>query len=217
MYCTSKQCRSKSTLRETASGFFLALLLLGGCAGKPTQIMEPPSTSTQAETSTPAQTTAEDELEVYRQAITDLKEKQLDSAEAALAEITVKRPELAGPWVNMALVHIKKNNLAKAEDNLNRALERNPDMPQAFNLLGFIEKKKGNIIKAKEHYLHAISNKADYAIAHYNVALLYDIYLQDTPNAIKHYKHYLEITGAQDKETIAWVKELERSLARGSR
>jgi tetratricopeptide (TPR) repeat protein len=158
---------------------------------------------------------ADEEILRYRQAITYLNENQLDRAEEIFSSFINKRPELSGPRVNLALVLIRRNNLPKAQETLHQALQLNPQMPQALNLLGYIEKKNGNINKAKEHLTQALVVKSDYAIAHYNIALLYDIYFQDIRNAIKHYKQYLDLIGAEDQDTANWVNELERSLSRG--
>jgi Tfp pilus assembly protein PilF len=196
----------------------LAGLLLSGYVLWVTGCTSVPQQEANAPTGIPAAATqnlAADEIQRYREAITYLDENRLDRAEDLLADIISQRPELAGPRVNLALVQIKSNQLDKAEKTLRLALDRNPNMPQAYNLLGYIEKQRGNILKAKEDFQRAIEGKPDYAIAHYNIALLYDIYLQEIPNAIQHYKRYLELTGNEDKDTINWVGELERSLTRG--
>jgi tetratricopeptide (TPR) repeat protein len=196
----------------------LAGLLLSGYALWVTGCATVPQQQAGATTGIPAATTqnlAADEIQRYREAITYLNENRLDRAEELLADIISQRPELAGPRVNLALAQIKSNQLDKAEKTLRLALEHNPNMPQAYNLLGYIEKQRGNILKAKEDFQRAIEGKPDYAIAHYNVALLDDIYLQNIPGAIRHYKRYLELTGNEDKDTINWVGELERSLTRG--
>lgn len=197
----------------------LAGILLGGYALWLTGCASVPPEETSAPTGTPAvatQSLAADEIQRYREAITYLNENRLDRAEELLTGIITQRPEFAGPWVNLALVQIKNNQLDKAEQTLQRALERNPSMSQAYNLLGYVEKQRGHILKAKEHFQRAIAGKPDYAIAHYNIALLYDVYLQDIPSALQHYKQYLELTGNQDEDTINWVSELERSLTRGA-
>ncbi len=191
---------------------FPVVLLLAGCASAPPEESTPEKT----ETGAPAQSAVAEDIRLYRDALSALNDNQLERAEATLTTLISRRAELAGPWANLGLIYIRKNNLPKAEESLTHALERNPQMAQAYNLLGYIEKKKGNINKAKDYYLQAIANKPDYANAHYNVALLYDIYLQDVPSAIKHYKQYLVITNHQDKQTADWVIELENSLTRGA-
>lgn len=157
-----------------------------------------------------------DETELYRRAITALNNSQLDSAETELKKLTKTRSEFAGPWINLALIDIKKNDLESAHKNLNKALERNPKMAQVYNVRGFLELSRGNITKAGEDYRQAIALKEDYALAHYNYALIHDIYFQDMKIAVRHYKRYLDLTQNQDKKTADWVLELERNLAKGS-
>ena len=159
----------------------------------------------------------EEEIGLYRQAITALNNSQLDYAETELKKIAKKRPEFSGPWINLALIDIRRKNMENAEKNLVKALERNPKMSQAFNALGFIELSRSNYIKAADNYRKAFTIKDDYAIAHYNYALLHDIYLQDIQVATRHYRRYLALTKNPDKITEDWVLELERELAKGAK
>jgi tetratricopeptide (TPR) repeat protein len=193
---------------------FLIAILLSGCAVTPTQVPSKPQSTEATEAKT--QETAKEEIALYGKAISLLNDNQLDQSEQILQTLTTKRPELAGPWINLALINIKKNELDKAQLNINQALSRDPSLPQAFNMLGYIEKQKGNISKAVSDYQQAIEKKPDYAIAHYNLALLYDIYLQDIPDALEHYKRYQELTNNQDKKTADWITELEGLQKRGA-
>lgn len=185
-------------------------LLLLGCASAPSQ--QPAESKTNAK-STQAEANAE--IAMYAIAMADIQDNKLQKAQELLNKISEKHPELAGPWANQALIDIKNKDLTKARQHLDNALKRDPGMPQAYNLLGYLDKEDGKITKAIEDYNRAIAKKPDYAIAHYNLALLYDIYLQDIPNAIEHYKRYLVLTNNQDKRTADWVTELESSLKRG--
>lgn len=189
------------------------VIVLGGCATQPRQDAITP---TGTDSTGSLGVSAADETELYRRAITALNNSQLDLAEAELKKIAKSRSDLAGPWLNLALIDIKKKDLENAYKNLNKALERNPKMAQAFNMRGFLELARGNITKAVADYRQAITLKEDYALAHYNYALVHDIYFQDMKTAVQHYKRYLELTKSQDKKTADWVVELERNLAKGS-
>lgn len=161
------------------------------------------------------QTTTDSDLEKYGEAITLLGNGELDKAKTMLVEFTEQRPELAGPWANLGLISIKQNKLAEAESQLAKALQKNPDMPQALNLMGYIEKSRGNIIKARDYYIRAVEIKDNYALAHYNLALLYDIYIQDVNKAIEHYQKYLALIKDKDKRTAEWLDQLKASLKKG--
>lgn len=190
----------------------IAFLLLTGCVTHSPQDATTPKSGATGSLGV----TASDETELYRRAITALNNSQLDSAETELKKLTKNRSELAGPWINLALIDIKKNNLESAQKNMDKALELNPKMAQAYNVRGYLELSRGNVAKAAEDYRRAITLKEDYAVAHYNYALIHDIYFQDMKMAVHHYKRYLELTQNQDKKTADWVLELERNLAKGS-
>lgn len=191
---------------------FVALLVLAGCAGTPANNTV---LSANSQTGKSTQDAAKAEIALYGKAITYLNDKHYDQARTIFTTLMKKRPQLAGPWANLALIDITDNHLDQAKEKLDKAISLDPGMFQAYNLLGYLEKRKGNINKALGYYLKAIDTNPDYAIAHYNVALLYDIYFQDIPEAIKHYKRYLEINKNQDRKTADWVAELENTLKRG--
>ena len=151
-------------------------------------------------------------LQLYQQAITHLNNNELDKAEEILIEFSNKHPDLAGPAANLGLIQLKRNNIEQAEVLLNKALESNPKLPQALNLLGVVQQKKGNIKQAEKLYLQAIQEKNNYAIAHYNLALLYDIFLGKISTAIIHYQRYLELIDDQDRQTSNWLKELQYTM-----
>ncbi|HDH08408.1 MAG TPA: tetratricopeptide repeat protein [Gammaproteobacteria bacterium] len=187
----------------------LSLLSLSACSQHIGQEYDENSAQSEGFTSDP-----ESEIRLYQQAIMHLRDNDLDMAKDILVAFTKNRPELAGPWANLGLIKIKDNDLDAAEKLLKIAVEKNPKMAQAYNLLGFIENKRGNLQQAKRLYTQAIQHKHDYAVAHYNLALLYDIYYQETEKAIVHYQRYLELIEHSDQETIDWLNELKRSLER---
>ncbi len=189
----------------------LSLLLLSACSQHNGQKYEKNSAQSEDFTSNP-----ESEINLYQQAIIHLRDNDLDMAKDILVTFTKNRPELAGPWANLGLIKIKNNDLDAAEKLLEIAVEKNPKMAQAFNLLGFIANKRENLQQAKEFYIQAIQYKNDYAVAHYNLALLYDIYFQEIEKAIQHYQRYLELIEYNDQETIDWLDELKFSLQRNA-
>ena len=203
---------TKAYCRAGGSVLFAMVLsfALGGCAG----VQRGVTPAGNAAIDAGAAAVADQEIALFQRALASLNDAELDRAAAGFKELTQSRPGLAGPWVNLALIDIKKNDLAAAENHIAQALAHNPRMPQAYNLLGFIEVEKGDMAAALTHYRKAIALKNDYALAYFNMALLHDIYLHDIPVAIEHYKRYLELSGHQDKKTVEWLAELERTMAR---
>jgi tetratricopeptide (TPR) repeat protein len=180
------------------------LLSLVGCSTSPSNL-KPNANEDSA-------TISDTEIALYRQAITDLSNSDLDKAEANFLKMSRAKPNLAGPWANLALIYLKQQQYEKADNAIKSALEKNPSMPQALNLAGVMAEKEGRITEAQRFYEQAILNKPDYAIAHYNLALLFDIHLQDIARALVHYQRYQFLTGDTDKNTAMWIKELTFNL-----
>lgn len=158
---------------------------------------------------------SDSEVSRYKKAVALLNSDKLDAAKEIFLEFKSERPELAGPDANLAVIALKNNKPEEALALVKLALTKNPNFAQALNLLAYLEQVSGEIRSAEQHYKEAIKNKDDYAIAHYNIALLYDVYLQDIESAIPHYELYLKLTNNKDKSTADWLEQLKRTKENG--
>jgi len=194
----------------------ILLLLLGGCASGPSKApLALPATEKQDTKTDTHEPSVENLVTLYQDALTELNNNNLNKAEKYFLEVTQKHPDFAGPWANLALIYIKQEQYKKAEHYVQKSLEKNPEMAQALNTAGLIEEQKGNINKAKNYYEKAIEKKPDYTLAHYNLALLHDVYLQNIREAIKYYQQYLSLLDGKDEKTETWVEELKFNLTDG--
>ena len=160
-------------------------------------------------------TQSDAEIKQYSTAIALLNKQNFEEAKKIFVKFTEQRPELAGPYVNLAIIAVENNDSQEAFKLVNTALDKNPNLAQALNLLGFLEQEQGKILQAEKHYLDAIKNKSNYALAHYNIALLYDVYLQDINKAVIHYEKYMSLTNNKDKKTADWLEHLKSSKVNG--
>jgi len=191
--------------------YYIALLILCGCNST-----APPAPSVTVPTEATTNNSNElldSEISLYRRAIAQLGDNNLSAAQGSFEKMASKHPELAGPWANLSLIAIKQGDLASAKTFIDKALNKNPYMAQALNLAGNIATEQADVIAAKKYYHQAIDINKEYALAHYNLALLYDTYLQDIPNAISHYQKYLSFTKIKDPKTQQWVNELKLIIA----
>ncbi|MCW8901358.1 MAG: tetratricopeptide repeat protein [Gammaproteobacteria bacterium] len=182
--------------------------LLSSCASSPDTDNQTLSDSNPLEQS-------DSEISRYKEAITFLNSGKYDAAKEIFLELKSERPELAGPDANLAVIALKNNRPDKALELVKLALTKNPNLAQALNLLAYLEQLNGEIHLAEKHYKEAIKNKDDYAIAHYNIALLYDVYLQDIASAIPHYERYMTLTNNKDKATADWLEQLKNNKDKG--
>lgn len=154
---------------------------------------------------------SDSERNLYKNAITFLNNEKLDAAKEIFNELKSERPELAGPYANLAIIALRQKDSEHALKLVKLALTKNPKLAQALNLLAYLEQTKGEIQSAEKHYKEAIKNNNNYAIAHYNLALLYDVYLQDVKKAITHYERYMKLINNEDKKTADWLEQLIRT------
>lgn len=191
----------------------LAMLALGACGPKTAELR-------------PEQTSIEDAAPAEDQKVTrqQLKFEQGKSALAAgnhaqarrlFGEIIRANPELSGPYANLALIDFKKKKYQTALKQVNRAIELNPSQSQAYHLRAQILLQQGEIKKARDDYQQAIELNPRYLNAHYNLALLYDIYLQEIALAIDHYTIYLSLLGDRDEAIEEWINHLKGTLKNG--
>lgn len=189
----------------------LSITLLSACAqtAEKTSAM-PVEASTQGSI-----TVSKDDSETYEHGLIALNNNDDAKAEKIFNGFLEDKPELAGPYTNLALIYFKKKEYEKSLQFVNKALQRDPKQAQAYQLRAQIFVTQRKINDAKNDYLHAIELKPDYINAQYNLALLYDIYLQEIALAIKHYEIYLSLIKKPDVQTKEWMQHLKGTLANG--
>ena len=111
---------------------------------------------------------------------------------------------------NLAIAYRQLQQDDKAAESLQQALDIQPHPAAADNLSGILHRQGGKFKQAKAAYESALATNPDYALAHLNLGILYDIYLQKLPQAEKHYQRYQAITGNSDKQVSGWLIDLQR-------
>lgn len=155
-----------------------------------------------------------DEQKSYLEALEALKTENADKAIPPLARIANNHPEHLGVWINLANAYVTTAKINEAQSALARAKTLSPNLAEVYNLQGLIAASKGEYGNAEKSYLQAIQLRSNYPSAHYNLALLYDIYYQDIDKAVAHYDRYLELSDGTDKKTLGWVAELKQKIKR---
>ncbi|MCW8935136.1 MAG: tetratricopeptide repeat protein [Gammaproteobacteria bacterium] len=192
--------------------FITSALFLSACSQ---ENIKPADETTATDKTEQSRSISKASREKYRDGITALHNDDLSKAQRIFNEFIRNNPNLAGAYTNLALVHFKKKEYEKSLKQANKALELNPKQAQAHNLRAQLYVIDGKIHKAKDDYIKAIEVKPDYINAQYNLALLYDIYLQEISLAIKHYKIYMSLLKKPDETTKEWITHLQGTLKDG--
>ncbi len=147
----------------------------------------------------------------YRQARNYLSKEDYKRAERLLTKLAGKHTGHFGVHLNLATTLFRQGQLEQALAHCEAALSINGNIAQAYNLRGLIAVKNKQFQTAESKYQKAIALDKSYANAHYNLALLYDIYYQDIDKAYLSYQEYLRLV-PDDKITADWLEQLKFSL-----
>jgi tetratricopeptide (TPR) repeat protein len=145
----------------------------------------------------------------YSQALQMMKSNRLTDAELEFKQLAVAYPQFAGPQLNLGLLYLNASRLPEAEAAFKAALHTSPANPIAGDELGIVERKLGKFTEAEAAYLAAIAAEPNYAPAHLNLGVLYDLYLVEPQKALEQFERYIEMAG-ENKQVSGWVIELRK-------
>lgn len=119
-------------------------------------------------------------------------------------------PMLSGPRVNEGLIQLERDQFEAAKNAFEQALQANNANPYAHNGLGLTLREQGQFQQARQHYQQALELDPDYARAHFNLAVLSELYLQDLGLALNHFRRYQALQKEPDSQVANWIVDLER-------
>lgn len=141
-----------------------------------------------------------------------LKSNRTSEAQQQLLQLTQSNPELVAPWINLGLIELKANHFEAALTYFKQAVQHDASSAVAQNYLGMSYRNIGQFKQAEGAYQAAIAANADYALAYFNLGVLYDLYLQQPDLALQQYEHYQALQGTPDSKVASWIKELKARL-----
>ena len=153
----------------------------------------------------------------YIEGLTAARDGQPKQAIKLFASTINAHPDFSPAYINMGLQQLKLKQYEVAEKNLKKSIEINPENPVSFHYLGVIARLKGDFGTAKTRYLKAIDLDPDYAIAHLNLGILYDLYLYDLEPALDHYERYQSLSDKKDAKVSKWIIDIKRRIAKGKK
>jgi Flp pilus assembly protein TadD len=149
---------------------------------------------------------------MWEQATAAMASGDLLDAELRFKEFLLLYPDYPGAHVNLAIIHASNGNDAAVRESVDAALALDPNNPAALNQLGMLLRRNGNFLEAEAAYLKAVTSSPDYALAHYNLGVLNELYLQRFDVALQHFKTYQELVGG-DEQVEKWITDLTRRVA----
>lgn len=228
----------RSAERLLRAGLTVALCALAaGCAtvGEPLKAMQESVTATLAKVTAPAAPAAaaapeasasapgvvvapppEPEVPVapatqrtYDEARRALAAGRTQDAERGFKALVASNPELGGPHAQLGLMLRQAGKLPESAAEFELAVKANPKQPLYFNQLGISYRHQGQFAKAKQAYERAIELDAAYAAPQLNLAILYDLYLRDSQQALALYERYQTSSAGKDATVTKWIADLK--------
>ena len=137
-----------------------------------------------------------------------LREGDLAGASSSFTMLTEKHPSLSGPWVKLGEIAERQERFLEAIKHYKKAISVNRNNVNAYMALGLIQRKQGYFSDAFQTYLDALTVWKDFPEAHLNLAILYDLYLNNAEAAQKHYEAYHFLTGEKEEKVQKWLVEV---------
>lgn len=180
---------------------------------KPEPVTAPQTEAETASSGTPSEEVEQDPSdELFQKAMKNIKENNTDQAIEQFQQLVFLNPSYEHAFTNLGLIYLNDNEDEYAKNALLQAIEQDNNDSIAYNHLAIIERRKGSFKKSLFYYNKAINSNPDYANAHLNLGILFDLYLQDLSQALKHYKTYMDLTDHTDKKIEKWVIDIQRRI-----
>jgi tetratricopeptide (TPR) repeat protein len=153
-------------------------------------------------------------MAAYSAALAPLQAGDDAAAADALLAFSAEHPELAGPLLNLALLRMRQGDVAAAGELFTQANAVCTSCAPVWNGLGVLHRQQGQFSAAEQAYRKAIELDPGYALAYYNLAVLYDIYIQRPELALANYQQYLTLrSGQSDADVERWIADLQRRVS----
>ena len=153
---------------------------------------------------------------MFEQAVSVMASGDFLDAELRLKEFLLRYPGFPGAHVNLAIIHSNNGDDAAARAAIDAALGLDPHHAPALNQQGMLLRRNGKFVEAEAAYLKAVTASPGYALAHYNLGVLNELYLQRLNIALQHFERYQELAG-EDKQVGKWIADLRRRVAANQR
>lgn len=141
-----------------------------------------------------------------------MRNKQWALAESLLQKVIAENNKLSGAYLNLGLVLRAQKEDKRAEQAFNDAITANHTNLDAYNQLAILQREAGNFSGAETNYKKALSLWPFHPESHKNIAILYDLYMGKSAEALPHYEAYLQLLGGEDKQATSWIADLQRRL-----
>lgn len=150
---------------------------------------------------------------LFTQALEAMAASDTAVATALLLDITERKPNLAGPWVNLSILAEQQGDMESASQYLATALEKNPNNCDALAREGVEHRRAGRFDDAEASYLKCLKQNPGHTLANLNLGILYELYMGRYAEALALYHEYQLAVVEPNPKVNIWIADLERRVA----
>lgn len=142
-----------------------------------------------------------------------LRKDDVETAKQKLNVIIRNDKKLSGPWMILGDIAVGEKKYDQAQEHYQQGLLINPSNVNGYTALATVQRLKGEYRKSQNTLAKALALWPDFPEAHYNLSILFDIYLNQTDKAKQHLNAFILLEGS-DEESQQWLQQLsERMIA----
>lgn len=196
-------------MKPRTEWLLMIVLVLSGCAGVQTGSEPGPMPERVALVTQPLTGADRDRLARVRQALAD------QTPEKAVSQLRkLERDHRFHPEVLMlrAMVARRQGEYGRAMQALETLLGQKPADAAATNDLALLYQRDGRVEEAASLLRRALEAHPKQPRLHYNLGVLFELYLLDLEQALAHYRHYQSVRDGKDEEVALWIRDLERRV-----
>lgn len=125
---------------------------------------------------------------------------------------SVKDSRNVNAALDIALQAVENNQLVEANQAFESMMQLGAKSPDSLNHYGIFLREQWRVEEARAIYIKALKHSPANAMTHWNLAVLYELYMGKLDKAVGHYKKYAEYADNPDKRIKGWVIDLERRI-----
>lgn len=150
---------------------------------------------------------------LFIEAKTAWRKNDAKTAKQKLNVIIKNDKALSGPWMMLGDIALAEKDYVQAQQHYQQGLTINPKNINGYTALAQVQRLQGQYHHAQNTLAKALALWPDFPEAHYNLSILFDIYLNQTDKAKQHLDAYILLSGG-DAESQQWRQQLnEQALA----
>ena len=125
----------------------------------------------------------------------------------------VRESRAVSDWLDTALAASAAGDAVAADAAFTEMMALQPRSPLTVNHYAIFLREHWRIDEAEAVYRQALALVDNDWLTHWNIAVLYELYRGDLPQAKKHFEAYREAAAEPDPRVDRWLVDLDRRIA----